>query len=53
MKIVRIFEDDKLTWIDDIPLVNTQIIKQLKAMKPMMDDNFRVPKMYKDEESFC
>jgi hypothetical protein len=24
------FEDD-LTWIDDIPLVNTHIMKQLKA----------------------
>jgi N utilization substance protein B len=32
-----------LTWIDDI-LVNTQIIKQLKAMKPIMDDTL-VPKI--------
>jgi N utilization substance protein B len=33
-KLYRIFRDDKLTWIDDIPMVNTHIIKQLKAMKP-------------------
>jgi N utilization substance protein B len=49
-KLYEFLEDDKLTWIDDIPLVNTQIIKQLKAMKPIMDDNFRVPKVYKDSE---
>jgi transcription antitermination factor NusB len=49
-KLYEYLEDDKLTWIDDIPLVNTQIIKQLKAMKPIMDDNFSVPKVYKDSE---
>jgi N utilization substance protein B len=49
-KLYEYLEDDKLTWIDDIPLVNTHIIKQLKAMKPIMDDNFVVPKVYKDSE---
>ncbi|WP_366187498.1 transcription antitermination factor NusB [Flavobacterium ovatum] len=49
-KLYEHLEDDKLTWIDDIPLVNTLIIKQLKALKPIMDDNFRVPKVYKDTE---
>jgi N utilization substance protein B len=32
---MNFLEDDKLTWIDDIPMVNTHIIKQLKAMKPI------------------
>jgi N utilization substance protein B len=49
-KLYEFLEDDQLTWIDDIPLVNTHIIKQLKAMKPIMDDNFYVPKVYKDSE---
>jgi N utilization substance protein B len=49
-KLYEFLEDDKLTWIDDIPLVNTHIIKQLKAMKPIMDDNFSVPKVYKDSD---
>lgn len=49
-KLYEFLEDDQLTWIDDIPLVNTQILKQLKAMKPIMDDNFTVPKVYKDAE---
>ena len=49
-KLYEYLEDDKLTWIDDIPLVNTQIIKQLKALKPLENDNFKVPKIYKDNE---
>jgi len=49
-KLYEYLEDDKLTWIDDLPLVNTQIIKQLKAIKLGEDDNFRVPKIYKDTE---
>ncbi|HEX8561361.1 MAG TPA: transcription antitermination factor NusB [Flavobacterium sp.] len=48
-KLYDYLEDHKLTWVDDIPLVNTQIIKQLKAIGPA-DDNFRVPKLYKDTE---
>jgi transcription antitermination factor NusB len=49
-KLYEYLEDDKLTWIDDIPLVNTQIIKQLKSIKQGEDDGFRVPKLYKDTE---
>jgi N utilization substance protein B len=30
--------------------VNTHIIKQLKAIKSGENDNFRVPKLYKDNE---
>lgn len=48
-KLYDYLEDNKLTWIDDIPLVNTQILKQLKAMKAD-EENFRVPKLYKDTE---
>ncbi|HEX8269064.1 MAG TPA: transcription antitermination factor NusB [Flavobacterium sp.] len=48
-KLYDYLEDNKLTWIDDIPLVNTQIIKQLKAMVPA-ENNLRVPKLYKDTE---
>ncbi|MCG9791110.1 transcription antitermination factor NusB [Flavobacterium algicola] len=49
-KLYEHLEDDKLTWIDDIPLVNTLISKQLKGLQPIEDDNFRVPKVYKDTE---
>jgi len=49
-KLYDYLEDCKLTWVDDIPLVNTQIIKQLRAIKSADDENFAVPKLYKDQE---
>lgn len=47
-KLYEYLEDHKLTWIDDIPLVNTQIQKQLKQITEK--DDFKVIKLYKDEE---
>ncbi len=49
-KLYEYLEDDKLTWIDDIPVVNTHIVKQLKAIKSAEDDGFRVPKLFKDAD---
>jgi len=49
-KLYDYLEDHKLTWIDDIPLVNTQIVKQLRAIKNENDMSFSVPKLYKDAE---
>ena len=49
-KFYDYLEDHKLTWADDIPVVNTQIIRQLRAIKSSDDRNFSVPKLYKDEE---
>lgn len=48
-KLYDYLEDYKLTWVDDIPLVNTQIVKQLRAIKSGKDQ-FNVPKLYKDSE---
>lgn len=47
-KLYDYLEDHKLTWIDDIPLVNTQIQKQLKQFSDK--DDFKIVKLYKDEE---
>jgi N utilization substance protein B len=47
-KLYEYLEDNKLTWTDDIPVVNTQIQKQLKQLTETAD--FRVEKLYKDEE---
>jgi N utilization substance protein B len=49
-KLYEFLEDNKLTWIDDFPVVNTQIIKQLKLIKSAKDEAFRVPKIFKDQE---
>ena len=47
-KLYEYLEDNKLTWVDDIPLVNTQIQKQLKQISE--ETEFRVTKLYKDQE---
>ncbi|RTY95294.1 transcription antitermination factor NusB [Flavobacterium sp. GT3R68] len=49
-KLYEYLEDNKLTWVDDIPVVNTQIVKQLKQLKSANDESFKVPKLYKDQE---
>ncbi len=50
-KLYEYLEDNKLTWIDDIPLVNTLIIKQLSNLKQNLNkDDFKISKLYKDEE---
>lgn len=48
-KLYSYLEDFKLTWVDDIPVVNTQILKQLKQMTSD-SELFRVPAIYKDAE---
>lgn len=50
-KLYEYLEDNKLTWIDDIPLVNTHIVKQLSALKiPKESDDFKIAKLFKDTE---
>ncbi|OIQ18062.1 MAG: transcription antitermination factor NusB [Flavobacterium sp. MedPE-SWcel] len=48
-KLYEYLEDDKLTWIDDIPLVNTLVLKQLKQIKEE-GNSFHVPRLYKDAD---
>lgn len=49
VKLYEYLEDHKLTWLDDVPLVNTLIQKQLKNIKTE-EDLFFVPKLYNDIE---
>ena len=49
-KLYEYLEDNKLTWIDDIPMVNTLIIKQIKSIKEGKENSFLVPKVFKDIE---
>jgi len=48
-KLYSYLEDYKLTWVDDIPVVNTQILKQLNQISEKQD-TFKVSKLFKDEE---
>lgn len=47
-KLYEYLEDYKLTWVDDIPVVNTIISKQLRAITQQGRDAYYVPKLYKD-----
>ncbi|MDT0608222.1 transcription antitermination factor NusB [Croceitalea rosinachiae] len=49
-KIYEYFEDDKLTWVDDIPIVNTFLVKRLKKASPNIKSNFFTPALLKDEQ---
>lgn len=50
-KFYHLLEDNKLTWIDDIPLVNTLILKELNAIKPKtIADNLPISKGFKDAD---
>jgi N utilization substance protein B len=49
-KLYEFFEDDKLTWVDDIPLVNTFILKHLKAAKQDQSPRYFLPRLLKDED---
>jgi len=48
-KIYDYFEDDKLTWVDDIPIVNTFIVKQLKKVREQQPEKFFLPDLLKDD----
>lgn len=49
-KLYDYLEDYRLTWVDDIPLVNTTILKQLKTIDISKEKSFIVPPLFKDEE---
>ncbi len=49
-KIYDYFEDDKLTWVDDIPIVNTYLLKQFKKVKESSVPSYFLPPLFKDED---
>ena len=49
-KLYDYIEDKNLTWLDDLPLVNTLIIKVLKKLKIESNPSHFLPKLYKDED---
>ncbi|MCB0444432.1 MAG: transcription antitermination factor NusB [Gelidibacter sp.] len=49
-KLYEYIEDKKLTWIDDLPVVNTAILKLLRKLKPTSSPSHFTPQLFKDEE---
>ncbi len=47
-KLHDYFEDKKLTWMDDLALINTSLVKLLK--KQSEDREFRLPRLFKSPE---
>lgn len=47
-KLADYFEDISISWIDDIPFVNTWIVKSLNQFKP--NKSFKLGNLYKDED---
>ena len=54
-KLYDYIEDTKLTWVDDLPLVNTAILKYLNKLKENTPDDAKIPKLFKspDDEEFA
>ena len=49
-KLYDYFEDKKLTWLDDIPVVNTSVLKLLKKLKPSSPEKHFLPELFKDDD---
>ncbi len=49
-KLYDYLEDHRLTWLDDLPVINTTIVKRLEKLKPNSPEGTMLPKLYKDEE---
>lgn len=49
-KLYEYMEDNNLTWLDDLPTVNTTILKLLRKVKQTSQENHFTPKLYKDAD---
>ncbi|WP_228530354.1 transcription antitermination protein NusB [Tamlana sp. I1] len=49
-KLYDYIEDKNLTWLDDLPTVNTTILKLLRKAKATSPEKYFTPKLYKDIE---
>lgn len=49
-KLYNYLEDKNITWLDDLPVVNTAIVKLLRKANPKIDNNHFLPKLVKDIE---
>ncbi|GAB2778465.1 transcription antitermination factor NusB [Actinomadura fibrosa] len=47
-KLYDYLEDKKITWVDDLPLVNTSIVKMLQKAKP--ESELKLVKLFKNSD---
>ena len=49
-KVYDFLEDEGITWVDDLPLVNTYLLKQLRKVKPDSPEGYFLPPLLKNRE---
>ncbi|MEJ2585306.1 MAG: transcription antitermination factor NusB [Robiginitalea sp.] len=49
-KVYEFLEDEGITWVDDLPLVNTYLLKQLRKIKPESSETYFLPSLLKNRE---
>ncbi len=49
-KVYEFLEDEGITWVDDLPLVNTYLLKQLKKVKPESAETYFLPPLLKNRD---
>jgi len=49
-KLYEYLEDTRLTWLDDFPVVNTNLVKRIQKLKPLQSHKVFDAELYKDEE---
>lgn len=47
-KIYDYIEDKNITWIDDLPVINTAILKLFRKVKPTASSTYFTPELFKD-----
>lgn len=49
-KLFDYFEDRKITWVNDLPVINTAILKLFTKFKLTKPETYMLPHLYKDKE---
>ncbi|WP_299683489.1 transcription antitermination protein NusB [uncultured Dokdonia sp.] len=49
-KLYDYIEDSRITWIDDLPIVNMTVLKRLQKVKPNSPESLFLPSLFKNED---
>ena len=49
-KLYDYIEDTRLTWLDDLPMVNMAVLRRLQKLKPSSPESSLLPVLYKNDE---
>lgn len=44
------FEDKQITWVDDLPVVNTALVRTFNKLKLTKPETYLIPELFKDED---